>query len=136
MAVQGRFSRNPNTPSRRRAAALAEADEMLHASLVRARIDAGLTQQQVAQLMGVSQPTIAGFERYDNDSKLSTIRRYAHAVGVAIEHRVTRDGAVIGCGWEPAAVSGVTFTVQSSAPLVQHAVAPAASIMASLALAA
>lgn len=136
MAAQERFSRNPNTPSRRRAAALAEADEILHAALIQARSDAGLTQQQLAELMGVSQPTVAGFERYDNDPRLSTVRRYAHAVGVVVEHRVTRDGSLVDCGWEPASVSGIAFTVQQGAPVMQQAVAPADTVRASLTLAA
>lgn len=135
MGPETRFSRDPNTPSRRLAAALAEADEMLRAALVQARLDAGLSQQQLADIMGVSQPTVAGFERYDNDPRLSTLRRYAHALGVAVEHRVTRDGAPVGCGWEAASVSGVSFSVQSSAATPQTVVA-ADTLRTSLALAA
>jgi DNA-binding XRE family transcriptional regulator len=56
--------------------------------LVEARKKCGLTQKQVAELIGVSQPTVAAFERYDNDPRLSTIRRYAVAVGVLIKYDV------------------------------------------------
>ncbi|MDN5558781.1 MAG: helix-turn-helix domain-containing protein [Ruaniaceae bacterium] len=42
----------------------------------------------MAKLLGVSQQAINKFERYDSDPKLSTIRRYANAVGVLVEHRV------------------------------------------------
>lgn len=94
-----RFEDNPSSPSRKRALALARADHELHAALLRARRQQNLTQVQVAELMGVKQPTVASFERYDNDPRLSTIRRYAHAVGVTISHTVLLDGAEIGCGW-------------------------------------
>ncbi len=40
-----------------------------------------LTQADVAERMGVSQPTVAEFERYDANPTLSAIRRYALAVG-------------------------------------------------------
>ena len=135
MGSAPRFSRDPNTPSRRLAAALAESDEMLRAALVQARLDAGLSQQQLADIMGVSQPTVAGFERYDNYPRLSTLRRYAHAVGVAVEHRVTRDGALVGCGWEAASLSGVSFSVRAGSATPQHAVT-ADSLVTSFALAA
>lgn len=67
---------------------LAEADETLMYELVQARKAAKLSQRDVADLLGVKQSTIAAFERHDNDPKLSTIRRYAVAVGAAIQHRV------------------------------------------------
>lgn len=58
-----------------------------------------MSQAEVAQLIGVSQPTIAIFERYDNDPKLSTLYRYAHAVGATIKHTVYVDGVEIDLGW-------------------------------------
>lgn len=69
---------------------MALADERLHSDLLRAREENGQTQQDVADLMGVTQPTVASFERYDNDPKLSTVRRYANAVGVIVCHSVRR----------------------------------------------
>ncbi|MFA6298783.1 MAG: helix-turn-helix transcriptional regulator [Nocardioides sp.] len=59
--------------------------------LIQARINLGLTQTAVAELLGLSPQAIQKFERYDNDPKLSTLRRYANAVGVIVEHRVTPD---------------------------------------------
>lgn len=41
--------------------------------------------------MGVSPQAISKLERYDADPKLSTLRRYANAVGAIVEHRVTAD---------------------------------------------
>src|SRR5450830_729752 len=125
MAAEQRFVRDPNTPSRRRAAALVEADEMLHAALIQARHEQGLTQQEVADRMGVTQPTVAGFERYDNDPRLSTVRRYAHAVGVVVAHSVERDGVPVSCGWTPASSAGLSFSVSHAAPAVQVVMAAA-----------
>lgn len=63
-----------------------------HDALLRALVDLRkkhhLTQETVAERMGVSQPTVAAFERYDANPKLSTIRRYALAVGASIRHEV------------------------------------------------
>lgn len=59
--------------------------------LIQARRDQDLSQSAVAELLGISPQAIQKFERYDNDPKLSTLRRYANAVGVIIEHRVTTD---------------------------------------------
>lgn len=79
------------TPNQRRATELAKADYRLLSSLVRVRKVRGLSQQDVADKLGLSQPTIASFERYDADPKLSTIRRYAHAVGAIVTHEVAVD---------------------------------------------
>lgn len=113
MADGPRFTRDPDSPSRQRAVALAKADEMLHAALLQARRDQGISQQQVADALGVTQPTIAAFERYDNDPRLSTVRRYAHAVGVVVSHSVTRDGVEVQCGWTPISSSGLFFAVHA-----------------------
>lgn len=59
--------------------------------LVRSRREAGLEQTDVAQIMGVTQQAVSKIERYDGDPKLSTIRRYANAIGVVVEHHVVPD---------------------------------------------
>lgn len=74
-----------------RAARQVLADERMLRALVDARRAAGLTQRQVADILGIKQSSIAAFERHDNDPKLSTIQRYALAVGAEIEHRVSCD---------------------------------------------
>jgi len=55
------------------------------AELLKARKDAGLTQADVAQRMGVSQPVLARIESSLGSRKhapsLSTLRRYAQACG-------------------------------------------------------
>jgi transcriptional regulator with XRE-family HTH domain len=67
---------------------LIESHDALLKSLIALRKKHHLTQETVAERMGVSQPTVAAFERYDANPKLSTIRRYALAVGAGIRHEV------------------------------------------------
>lgn len=76
---------------RPRAKVLAREHRELKARLVRVRRKAGLSQEDVAERMSVSQQTVSKFERYDSDPKLSTLRRYANAVGALIEHQVEID---------------------------------------------
>ncbi|WP_160329741.1 helix-turn-helix domain-containing protein [Microterricola viridarii] len=85
------------TPSERLARVLAENDIDLLVDLVGMREAAGLSQEQLAKKIGVTQATISAFERHDNDPKLSTLRRYALGVGAVISHAVERDrGEVVG----------------------------------------
>lgn len=74
-----------------RAKLLAREDRLMRVDLVRIRRENGLTQQDVAELMGVSQQAVNKLERYDADPKLSTLRRYSNAVGALVEHRVAAD---------------------------------------------
>jgi len=46
----------------------------------------GLTQTQVAAAMGTSQSAVAKLERGESDPRLSTIARYALAVGHRVEY--------------------------------------------------
>jgi transcriptional regulator with XRE-family HTH domain len=79
------------TPSERRARILAANDGNLLEDLVELRRKLKITQQALADRMGVKQATVASFERYDSDPKLSTLRRYAHAVGALVNHVVEED---------------------------------------------
>lgn len=67
---------------------LIESDDQLLKSLISMRKKHNLTQDVVAERMGVSQPTVAAFERYDANPTLSSIRRYALAVGANVQHQV------------------------------------------------
>ena len=82
---------DPTSPEALRADLLAENDQELLDALVRVRRDRGLSQADVAKVMGVKQPTIADFEAHDSNPTLSRIRRYAHAVGALVSHRVELD---------------------------------------------
>lgn len=50
-----------------------------------------LHQGIVAERMGVSQSAVSQFESYDSNPTLSTIRRYAMAIGARLELRVIDD---------------------------------------------
>jgi transcriptional regulator with XRE-family HTH domain len=54
--------------------------------LIRLRNKQGLTQSDVAAKMGVSQSTVSEMEKPGVDPHLSTLRRYARAVGVSMRH--------------------------------------------------
>lgn len=92
------FGIDPDSKSQRRANALAKADFDFMRELVRLRKENGLSQQDVATRLGISQASIADFERYDNDPKLSTIRRYAHAIEVLVVHGATHDDGQLDAG--------------------------------------
>jgi transcriptional regulator with XRE-family HTH domain len=79
---------DPEDPVAHLAADLVRGDMDLVARLIQLRHDRGLTQQQVADLLGISQAAVAGFERAGGDPHLSTIRRYAMAVRARVVHTV------------------------------------------------
>lgn len=75
----------------RRAMALVKSHRKLMQELIAYRDDHNLSQEEVAHRMGVSQPTVSSFERYDTNPTLATIRRYALAVGVEIDYVIKDD---------------------------------------------
>ncbi|MEG8034239.1 helix-turn-helix transcriptional regulator [Sphingomonas sp. LR61] len=74
-----------------RADSLLESTSVLLRDLVELRRKHGLTQADVAERMGVSQPSVAKFERYDANPTQTTIQRYAMAVGARISMQVIDD---------------------------------------------
>lgn len=82
---------DPEDPSVQRARTLASNDRKLLEALVDIRIEKGLTQGAVGEKMGISQPSVAAFESVGSNPKLSTIRRYAQAIGALIRHEVSAD---------------------------------------------
>ena len=113
---------DPDSPSMRRATQLVENDRALLRRLIQLRSDQGLTQQDVADRMGVTQPTVAKFEAYDSNPTLASIRRYAHAIGALIKHVVTtdeerrRDGG----SWIPARMSTKFVSTPSQNNRAEH----------------
>ncbi|GAA3401719.1 helix-turn-helix domain-containing protein [Pseudarthrobacter polychromogenes] len=67
---------------------LAEEDHEFIQELIRMRIKKGLRQADVAAKMRRDPSAVSNFERLGGDPHLSTIRRYAQAVGLRIRHRV------------------------------------------------
>lgn len=91
MNIEEMLGINPNDELDRRARIQWENDHNLLADLIAARKRAGMSQLQVADAMGVSQSAVARVEGGDRDPRLSTLRRYAMAVAVLIEHKVKDD---------------------------------------------
>ena len=97
-----------------RAADLIENDVALVEGLVELRKRHGLSQADVAVRMGVSQPTVSAFEKYDANPRLSTIRRYALAVEAEVSHTV-RD---VCAGAGNSFVSIVSAVARTSTPVI------------------
>jgi DNA-binding XRE family transcriptional regulator len=72
----------------RRGAELAYEDQHWLASLVRVRRASTLTQKEIAERMQTSQEAVSRLEKLGNDPRLSTIRRYALAVGIGYRHEL------------------------------------------------
>lgn len=75
-------------PEEQLARDLAIADDELLEELVRLRHECGMSQQDVATALGRHRSAISNFERLGSDPHLSTIRRYAAAIGARITHHV------------------------------------------------
>ena len=58
------------------------------------REELGLTQTAVAAVMGTSQSAVARLESGDVDAKLSTLERYAAALGQRAEWRIAQGGVL------------------------------------------
>lgn len=82
MSLPGERRHDPVLPGFREMAARRRA---LSEDLAARRVSLGLTQTQVAARMGTSQSAVARVESGSSDVRLSTIERYAAAVGHVVE---------------------------------------------------
>lgn len=73
-------------PRERLADYIVSSDEKLFRDLVAFRKARGLSQQQVADLMGIDKSNVSRLESGVRDVQLSTLRRYAMALDVVIRH--------------------------------------------------
>lgn len=89
MNLQEMLGINLDDPNQRLARDLVEADEKMLDELVAIR-QAHLTQTDVGGKMGISQGAVARIESGERDPHLSTLRRYAFAVGAVVTHHVGR----------------------------------------------
>ena len=67
---------------------MAERRRALAAELVAGRKALGLSQTTVAARMGTSQSAVARLEAGDGDVRLSTLERYATAIGLSLRGRL------------------------------------------------
>ena len=113
---------DPDSPSMQRATQLVENDRALLRRLIQLRGDQGLTQQDVADRMGVTQPTVARFEAYDSNPTLASIRRYAHAIGALIKHVVetASEQRQDGGSWIPVRMSTKLVSTPSQNNHTEH----------------
>jgi predicted transcriptional regulator len=77
--------------AQRRLAVMAQRRQRLLAELVQRRQSAGLSQTEVAARMGTSQSSVARLEAGQADLRLSTLERYAAAVGSRLDWRVEEE---------------------------------------------
>ena len=95
-----------------RADLLVDARDRLLEGLVRLRKEHKLSQQTVAERMGVSQPTVAAFERYDANPTVSSIIRYAMAVNALLDIKVVDDcGEGVPATWQMTGAAQATVRV-------------------------
>lgn len=98
----------------RRADLLVDARDRLLEGLVRLRKEHKLSQQTVAERMGVSQPTVAAFERYDANPTVSSIIRYAMAVNALLDIKVVDDcGEGVPATWQITGAAQTTVRVST-----------------------
>lgn len=71
---------------------MAQRRRELLAELVARRRAAGLSQSQIAERMGTSQPAVARLEAGEVDARMSTVERYAAALGHRMELRLRPAG--------------------------------------------
>ena len=87
MDIYELLGEDPGAPGHSRARSLVAADRALVRDLVAVR-ERGMTQADVARAMGTDQASVSRFESGNSDAHLSTVRRYAKAVGALIRHEV------------------------------------------------
>jgi ribosome-binding protein aMBF1 (putative translation factor) len=88
--ILNRTKRNPDFPKLLEAAVRRRE---LVASLAATREDLGLSQEVVATRMGTSQPAIARLEAGEVDARLSTLERFAAALGFRIHWSLVAENA-------------------------------------------
>ncbi|WP_147681506.1 helix-turn-helix transcriptional regulator [Actinomyces ruminicola] len=100
-----------NAPGHRHSRELKSAERRLFSDLVAARKAVGMSQADLARKMGTNQAAVSRFESGQTDVHLSTLRRYAKAVGLVIHHDVRPFRAASAAGapeheaaytWKPA----------------------------------
>ena len=68
---------------------MAEQRRSLAATLSSKRLELGLSQTEVAARMGTSQSAVARLESGEADLRLSTLERYAAAIGQRLDWRLS-----------------------------------------------
>lgn len=85
MGLLDKYETEINSPIGQLAQKLAQNEYDLLFGLIKRRLEAGLTQTDVAEVLGVSQQAVAKFESMESDPRLSTISQYAMAINTLID---------------------------------------------------
>jgi ribosome-binding protein aMBF1 (putative translation factor) len=80
---------DPESPIQALAYELARGDYEFQFELIQRRKAAGIPRKVLAERLGVTIKWVDEFEAYWHDPKLSEIRRYALAIGVNVQHKIT-----------------------------------------------
>jgi transcriptional regulator with XRE-family HTH domain len=83
---------NPDEPRVRRATRDARDVERLIDTLVDLRCRLGVSQAELAREMDTTQSTVSKFERAGGDPRVSTLQRYASAIGAHVRFSVDASG--------------------------------------------
>jgi len=59
-----------------------------HADLIDLRIAKGITQAEVAKLLGISQPAVSQFEKLNSTPHVGTVLAYALAIGAKLNFSI------------------------------------------------
>lgn len=97
----------------------AECRSNLLTRMIDRRLKACLTQDEVARSMGTTQSAVSELEGGGTDPRLSTLQRYARAVGCQVSVHVDASGIATGFhGWRqvPAPVVGAESSSLPAAP--------------------
>jgi predicted transcriptional regulator len=82
------FDTNHGDPRERLADYIVESDEKLLRDLVAFRKMRGMSQQDVADRMGIAKSNVSRLESGTRDLQQSTLRRYAMAIDAVVQHGV------------------------------------------------
>jgi transcriptional regulator with XRE-family HTH domain len=96
---------DPDNPADQHARLLVREDGALLDALVELRKRADISQTEVAARMGVSPSAVSRIESGDRDPHLSTLRRYALAIGAVVQHDVRPFSSAVVAERTPFAVS-------------------------------
>ncbi|MBF0584655.1 MAG: helix-turn-helix transcriptional regulator [Magnetococcales bacterium] len=66
-------------------------DDVISPKLIEVRKAANLTQEQVAERMGVQKHTISKLENNKNSPTIATLKRYAEALGCTLKIQVVKE---------------------------------------------
>lgn len=66
-------------------------DDVISPTLIEARRAANLTQEQVAERMGVQKHTISRLENNKNSPTVATLKRYAEALGCQLKIQMVKE---------------------------------------------